>query len=336
MKKIQKTAVGAALFILILCAASSACKKEEGSKEGAKKEEGKKKVAFIARTQNDSFAAWLANAMKEEAAKTGTVTVDVMDGQDSDEKINSFIENSISNRYAVIIAQPQNTEAQKPAAEAAVKANIPFITVNLRIPGMETVSHSVDASPYEQGAVNARYALDLIPQGARVVILNGPADHPHSNFRREAWQKEFLDKRPDVTVLAENYANWKKDEAMRLMEDWVQTHGQNGKIDAVLSMNDNMASGAIEAVKGNAQYADMLVFGVDGTAEAALLIQEGKMTSTSFQNAYLLAETSMKIVGDIVAGNDRGFVNIDIECPLITKENVQFLIDTHKRAGALQ
>ena len=322
MKKIKKT-VGAVFLILAACFALFACKKDDG----------KKKIAFIARTQNDSFAAWLANAMKEEAAKLGTVTIDVMDGQDSDEKIKSFIENSVTNQYAVIIAQPQNTEAQKPAAETVVKANIPFITVNLRIPGMEAVSHSVDASPYEQGAVNARYALSLIPEGARVVILNGPADHPHSNFRRQAWQNEFLDKRPDITVLAENYANWKKDEAMRFMEDWVQTHG---RIDAVLSMNDNMASGAIAAVKGNPLYDTMLVFGVDGTAEAALLIQEGRMTSTSFQNAYLLAETSMKIVAGIVAGKNEGFVNEDIECPLITKENVQSLIDTHKRAGALK
>jgi inositol transport system substrate-binding protein len=319
----MKNTVKALLVIIACLSVFAACRKDDG----------KKKIAFIARTQNDSFAAWLANAMKEEAAKLTNVTIDVMDGQDSDEKINSFIETSIGNGYDVIIAQPQNTEAQKPAAEAAVKAKIPFITVNLRIPGMEGVSHSVDASPYEQGAVNARYALNLIPQGAKVVILNGPADHPHSNFRRDAWQKEFLEKRPDITVLAENYANWKKDEAMKLMEDWVQTYGQ---IDAVISMNDNMASGAIEAVKGNPQYANMLVFGVDGTAEAALLIQEGKMTSTSFQNAYQLAETSVGIVQKILDGSIQGFENIDIECPLITKDNVQALIDTHKRAGALK
>jgi inositol transport system substrate-binding protein len=293
-----------ALIVLTCLTLTLGCKKKEGATDG------KKRVAFIARTQNDSFAAWLANAMKEEAAKYGNISIDVMDGQDSDEKINSFIETSITNKYDVIVAQPQNTEAQYPAAMAVVNAKIPFLTVNLRIPNMDKISNSVDASPYEQGAVNARYALKLIPQNARVVILDGPADHPHSQMRREAWQKEFVDKRPDVTVLAEQYANWKKDEAMRYMEDWVQTYG---KIDAVLSMNDNMATGAIEAVKGNPVYADMFVFGVDGTAEAALLIQEGSMTSTSFQNAYQLAEESMKIVSRIIDGTAQGFENIDID-----------------------
>lgn len=52
---------------------------------------------------------------------------------------------------------------------------------------------------------------------------------------------------------------------MALMEDWTTAHG---KIDAVISMNDNMAAGALEVVKGNPTYKDMLVYGVDGTAEA--------------------------------------------------------------------
>jgi inositol transport system substrate-binding protein len=293
----------------------------------------KKKIAYIARTQGDAFAAWLANAMKEEAAKYPDIQIDIMDGQSSDERVNAFIENSISNRYDVIVVQPNNAEAQKPYAQRAVAAKIPFVTVNLRIPGMNESSNSIDADPYEQGAVNARPALNQIPQNAKVVVLNGPSGHMHSSERRRAWQQEFFDKRPDVQILGEQFANWNKDEAMRYMEDWVQAHDH---IDAVISMNDNMATGAIEVVKNNPKYSDLLVYGVDGTAEAALLIQEGKMTSTSFQNAYLLAETTMKVVNTILSGTAKGLVNIDIECPLITKTNVQSLIDTHKRAGALK
>jgi inositol transport system substrate-binding protein len=254
------------------------------------------------------------------------------DGRSNDQQIADFVDNGIANKYDVILLQPQNTEAQRPPAERAVKAGIPLVTVNLRIPGMEKVSHSVDASPYEQGGVCARLGVKQIPQGARVVVLNGPAAHPHSNERRRAWQEIFFDTRPDVVKLAEDYANWNKDEGMKLMEDWVQAYG---KIDAVIAMNDNMATGAIEVIKNNPAYNDLLVYGVDGTAEAALLIREGKMTATSFQNAYALAENSMKIINAIIDGSQNGFSNIDIDCPLITKDNVQSLIDTHKRAGTL-
>jgi inositol transport system substrate-binding protein len=111
---------------------------------------------------------------------------------------------------------------------------------------MENTSHSVDASPCEQGAVNARAVLSQIPQNARVVVPNGSAAHPHSNERRRAWKQEFFDKRPDVQIVSKEYANWNKVKAMRYMEDWVQA---NDRIDAVCSMNDNMATGAIEVIK---------------------------------------------------------------------------------------
>jgi inositol transport system substrate-binding protein len=299
---------------------------------GGGKDSGKKRVIFIARTLGDTFPAWMRAALEDEVKKYPNIALTSVDGQGKDQQIADFVDNAITNKYDVILLQPQNTEAQRPPAERAVKAGIPLVTVNLRIPGMENVSHSVDANPFDQGGVCAKFAVSQIPQNARVVVLNGPAAHPHSNERRRAWKELFFDKRPDVKILAEDYANWNKDEAMKLMEDWVQAHG---KIDAVISMNDNMATGAIEVIKNNPAYANLLVYGVDGTAEAALLIQQGKMTATSFQNAYRLMEESMKIINDILSGTQKGFTNIDIDCPLITKDNVQSLIDTHKRAGAL-
>jgi inositol transport system substrate-binding protein len=296
------------------------------------KDSGKKRVIFIARTLGDTFPAWLRSALEEEIKKYPNAALTSQDGRGNDQQIADFVDNAITNKYDVILLQPQNTEAQRPPAERAVQAGIPLVTVNLRIPGMENVSHSVDASPYDQGGICAKLGVTQIPQGARVVVLNGPAAHPHSNERRRAWQEIFFDQRPDVVKLAEDYANWNKDEAMKLMEDWVQAYGQ---IDAVISMNDNMATGSIEVIKNNPAYDNLLVYGVDGTAEAALLIQEGKMTATSFQNAYSLAENSMSIINAILSGTQRGFTNVDIECPLITQDNVQSLIDTHKRAGAL-
>ncbi len=121
----------------------------------------------------------------------------------------------------------------------------------------------MDANPYEQAAVNARAALEQIPQNANVVVLNGPPGNFHADARRESWQKEFFDKRPDVTIVGEQIANWNKDEAMSLMEDWVQA---NDRIDAIISMNDNMCAGALEVVKGDDRFANILSYGVDGTA----------------------------------------------------------------------
>lgn len=288
------------------------------------------RVAYIARAQSDSFAAWLANAVKAEAEKYDNITLDVFDGEADDEKENAMIENAIINKYNCIIVQPNNGEAQRPYVEKIVKAGIVAITTNARIDGIEGAS-SVDADPYMQAKVNCELALKQIPQNAKVVVLNGPPGNFHADERRKAWQVEFFDKRPDVTIVGEQIANWNKDEAMQYMEDWVQA---NDRIDAVVSMNDNMAAGSLEVVKGKPKFDNLLVYGVDGTAEACLLIQEGSMTSTCMQSAYDLAELLLDTANQLLTGQKEQ-IDTDIGNPLITGENVDEFIEILKKAGAL-
>ncbi|NMB27589.1 MAG: sugar ABC transporter substrate-binding protein [Tissierellia bacterium] len=303
------------------------------SKPADNKGEGEEafRVAYIARAQADSFAAWLANAVMEEAEKYDNIELDVFDGQASDDTENSLIENAISNKYDAIIIQPNNGEAQRPYAEKAVEAGIVTITTNARIDNLEGAS-SVDADPYMQAKVNADLAVEQVPENGNVVVLKGPPGNFHADERYKCWEEEFFAKRPDVTIVGNEIANWNKDEAMDYMETWVQA---NDRIDAIISMNDNMAAGAIEVIKDNPAFENILAYGVDGTAEATLLIEEGLMTSTSLQSAYDLAEALLDTVNKLLTGEEEQ-IDIDIDCPLITKDNVQEYIEMHKKAGAIK
>ncbi|MGI6777863.1 MAG: sugar ABC transporter substrate-binding protein [Acetivibrionales bacterium] len=304
----------------------------QGQSAGKSGGEGGKtyKVAYIARAQADSFAAWLANSIVEEAEKYPDISIDVFDGQASDDTENTLIETAITKKYDAIIIQPNNGEAQRPYAEKSVAAGIITITTNARISGIEGAS-SVDADPYKQAAVNAVEAVKQVPQNANVVVLNGPPGNFHADARRESWQKEFFDKRPDVKIVGEEIANWNKDEAMAYMETWIQA---NDKIDAIISMNDNMCAGALEVIKDNPKYKGILAYGVDGTAEACLLIEQGLMTSTCLQSAYDLAESLLDTSHKLLTGQEKQ-IDTDIDCPLVNKDNVQQYIEMHKKAGAL-
>ena len=295
-----------------------------------KKDDGTYRVAYIARAQSDSFAAWLANEMIAAAEKYPDIQLEVFDGQADDAKENAAIENAIANGFDAIIVQPNNGEAQRPYVEQIVDAGIIAITTNSRIDGIEGAS-SVDANPYVQAQVNAELALTQVPQNGRVVVINGPSGNFHADERRVAWQECFFDKRPDVTILAEDFANWNKDEAMQLMEDWTIAYGD---IDAIISTNDNMAAGALEVVKDNPAYADILAYGVDGTAEACLLIQEGRMTSTCLQSAIDLAELNMDTVHKLLTG-EATQIDTDIEEVLITKENADEYVEMYRSRGII-
>ena len=317
------------VLLSIVLLSMHGCNKTE-KKSSSVDTAGKIRVAYIARAQADSFAAWLANSIKEEARKYPNIIVDIFDGQANDDVENSLIENAIINKYDVIIIQPNNGEAQRPYAEKVVAAGIICITTNARIAGIAGAS-SVDADPYKQAAVNAVAALTQIPQGANVVVLNGPPGNFHADERRRSWKIEFFDKRPDVKIVGEQIANWNKDEALSFMETWIQA---NNRIDAVISMNDNMAAGALEAVKGNPKFNNLLVYGVDGTAEACLLIKEGKMTSTCMQSAYDLSEKILDTVNKLV-NKEATQIDTDIDNPLVTKDNVDQYIEMYKKTGAI-
>ncbi|MGM1018617.1 MAG: sugar ABC transporter substrate-binding protein [Actinomycetota bacterium] len=297
---------------------------------GEREQKDEYRVAYIARAQADSFAAWLANEMQEEAGNYDDITLEVFDGQADDEIENTMIENAIANQFDAIIIQANNAEAQRPYIQQAVDAGIVTITTNPRVEDIDGAS-SVDANPYDQGAIVAQHALELLPEDANVVVLNGPAGNFHSTARRDAWEEEFFAQRPDTTIVAEDIANWNKDEALTLMEDWSLS---NSDIDAIISMNDNMASGALEAVKSKSGFEDILAFGVDGTPEATLLIEDGAMTATSLQNAAELAELNLKAVHDLLTGAEDE-VNVDVGNPLITQENAQEYIDLYREAGLI-
>ncbi|MGD1821349.1 MAG: sugar ABC transporter substrate-binding protein [Pleomorphochaeta sp.] len=316
------------LAILLSCVSLSMVFANGASEE----KEDVYKVAYIARAQADSFAAWLANSIKAEAEKYPNIEVSVFDGQASDDIENSMIENAITNQFDAIIIQPNNGESQRPYAEKVVDAGIICITTNARISGIDGAS-SVDADPYEQAAVNARVAVTQIPENANVVVLQGPPGNFHADQRRISWEKEFFEKRSDVTIVGEQIANWNKDEAMAHMEDWVQA---NDKIDAIIAMNDNMCAGALEVVKDMDEYNDILSYGVDGTAEACLLIKEGKMTSTCLQSAFDLASNLLATVNTLLTEDDAQQIDIDIDCPLVNADNVDEYIAMYKEVGFIK
>lgn len=325
-KKIVSVVLCAALVGTMLagCATGGDKGKAGDAKDGYK-------VAYIARAQSDSFAAWLANEMLTAAEEYDDITLDVFDGQADDEKENAAIENAITSGYDAIIVQPNNGEAQRPYVEKIVEAGIIAITTNARIDGIEGAS-SVDADPYEQAAVNAKLAFEQIPENAKVVVLNGPSGNFHADKRREAWQKEFFDKRSDVKIVGEQIANWNKDEAVQYMEDWIIS---NNQIDAIISMNDNMAAGALEVVAGKKELKDILSYGVDGTAEACLLIEEGKLTATCLQSAIDLAALNLETVHKLLTGEEEQ-IDTDIAAPLITKENVAEYVEMYKERGQIE
>jgi inositol transport system substrate-binding protein len=306
-----------------------------------------KRVCFVARASADTFAAWLTSEMKSEAENYG-FELTCVSGEGDDNTENGLLEDCITKQYDLVIVQSNNNAAQAPYVQKLIDAGIPVITTNPTthqsdLDGSDDDSvmagtGTVDADPVAQAAVSAKRAVEEVPENANVVVLRGPSGNYHAEKRREAWDTYFFSQRPDVTILYEDYANWNSDEAMTLMENWVQagTH-----IDAIISMNDNMAAGAIEAVRNNTEYVKdgeptFLAYGVDGTAQGCLLIKEGLLTSTALQSAIDIAKLNMSYANKVLAGEmSVTDVNDYVDAPEIDADNVDEYIQMYIDNGEI-
>jgi inositol transport system substrate-binding protein len=289
------------------------------------------RVAYIARTQGDSFASWLLESAKAVAKKYPDLKMDFFDGQNNNDLIRTHMENAITNKYDAILLHPNDPEAQVAPAHEALDAGLVVVAVNTIINSKRVPM--VDANPYEQGAVNARYALKTVPKGVKAVVLLGPAGNRHSIERHDAWKKEFFAKRPDVKILDTQIGNWNKEEGMKLMEDWIQAYGDD--IGMIVAMNDNMVLGALEAYKGSSKKLP-LAYGVDGTADAALAINEGRLVTTSLQSAYDLGDLSVQMVRDYLTKKKTKPELVIVPNPVYTKENVEGLLKIHRDRGLIK
>lgn len=345
--------IGAMLLAAVMTVSLAACggggkgDSKDGSSSSSSSD--KKRVCFVARASADTFAAWLTTEMKNEAKNYDNIELTCVSGEGDDNKENGLLEDCVTKNYDLVIVQSNNNGAQAPYVQQLVDAGIPVITTNPTthqsdLDGSDDDSvmegtGTVDADPIAQAKVSADRAVEEVPKNANVVVLNGPSGNFHADKRREAWTKYFFDKRPDVKILYEDYANWNSDEALTLMESWVQsgTH-----IDAIISMNDNMAAGAIEAIRDDKEYiaADgtpsFLAYGVDGTAQGCLLIKEGLLTSTALQSAADLAKKNMEYADKVVSGEMKVTdVNDYVDAPEINKDNVQKYIQMYIDNGEI-
>lgn len=307
-----------------------------------------KRVCFVARASADTFAAWLTSELKKTADTYDNIDLTCVSGEADDNTENGLLEDCITKNYDLVIVQSNNNAAQAPYVKNLVDAGISVITTNPTthqsdLDGSDDNSvmegtGTVDADPMEQAKVGADRAVEEIPENANVVILRGPSGNYHAEKRREAWDTYFFSKRSDVTILYEDYANWNSDEALTLMESWVQS----GKhIDAIISMNDNMAAGAIEAIRENSDYvadgkAKFLAYGVDGTAQGCLLIKEGLLTCTALQSAADLAAKNMEYADKVLKGEMKVTeVNDFVDAPEINAENVEEYIQMYVDNGEI-
>ena len=175
-----------------------------------------------------------------------------------------------------------DTDAAGPMTAAATGREHP---ARLRQP--PPVRPADDGVPYVgsdslyAGTVEMQELAELAGGKGNVVILIGDPANEAAVLRTQGC-KDVVAENPGMKVTKEQSGNWYREEGLAIMENWIQS---GDPIDVVCANNDEMALGAIEALKNADMLDDVLVGGVDATADALAAMQAGELEVTVFQDA---------------------------------------------------
>lgn len=209
----------------------------------------------------------------------------MMDAQENYEKQISQVENFIAHKVDLILLNPCSYEHLDPAVEAAQNADIPIITIITRIKNQDQCIAFVGSDHKESATLEFELAAEKLNNKGKIVILQGTVGIEAQLLRSEGY-KERLAAYPDIEVAAEQPAFWQRDEAYMIVENWIY----NGlEFDAILSQNDYMALGALDAVRAAGKEDEIIVLGIDGDSNAISAVENGQLTGTIYMDAYTQA-----------------------------------------------
>ncbi|MFC0245546.1 substrate-binding domain-containing protein [Falsochrobactrum ovis] len=263
--------------------------------------EEKLKIGAAPYGLNAEFMQIWSEALKEHpAVKNGEVTLTIFDGRYDALVQQEQFNTMVTQQFDAIIFVPIDVEAGATAVQAAADANIPVVGSNTRV-NSDLLAAYVGSDDVESGYMEAKNVLDKIGCKGNVVILEGPIGQSAQVSRLEGNMKALAEC-PEVKVLEQQTANWSRAEAQTLMENWLTAH--QGQINGVIGQNDEMALGAIEAIKSaGLKVEDFAIAGIDGVTDALNAVKDGSMTSI-LQDARAQAQGAMDLAIFHAKGGD--------------------------------
>lgn len=193
---------------------------------------------------------------------------------------NSQIEEMIAQGAQVLIVAPENSDGLKPALAQAKAKHIPVLTIDRTATGTACSDFIgfLGSDFYHQAQIAADDLGGATNGTANVAILLGSSGNDVTTDRTNGFEAEIKAKYPKLKVVAQQTANFDETTGQSVMEQLLQS---NPNINAVYAENDEMALGAIQAIKsaGKTPGTDIKIVSIDGTQQCVQDVASGAMVA---------------------------------------------------------
>ncbi|EAU47961.1 MULTISPECIES: D-ribose ABC transporter substrate-binding protein [Salipiger] len=233
----------------------------------------------------------------------------------------NLVDTAITNQAKAIILDPANADGSVGAVKKAVEAGIPVFIVNAEINQSGLAKAQLVSNNAQGAALGAMAWVEAIGgEGSYVELFGAPSDN-NAQTRSNGFET-VLTQYPDLEKKAQEVANWDRTQGYSKMQSMLQA---NPDIKGVISGNDEMALGAIAALKEAGQLEGMVVGGFDGSPDAVDAVKAGELTYTVLQPVAIFAEEAVRQAdhfitnGELMVAEEKQL----FDCMLIDESNVE-------------
>ncbi|PLU03413.1 rhizopine-binding protein [Sinorhizobium medicae] len=277
----------------------------------------------IARSDS-AFLTILRNGMQGQAAKLDGVTVQVEDAQNDTSRQLDQVQNFVSSGVDAIIAVAVDGDGTPALTKIATDAGIPIVYANhppADVDKLPATAAFVGSNEIDSGTLETKEVCRLLGGKGAAYVLMGPLNNHSSLIRtKDIHDVIATDECKGMSVIEEQSANWDRLEAANIMTNWLST---GREFDAVIANNDEMAIGAIQAMKAaGIDMSKVVVGGIDATPDGLAAMAAGDLDVTVFQNAIAQGAAAMD-AAVALARDQKTERQIWVPFELVTPENMK-------------
>ena len=257
----------------------------------------------VTMANSENFLAVLRNGMKAYAEAKSGVTLQFTDAENDPSAQLNQVQSLISQHVDALIVNPVDTDTTPKITRLAVAGGIPLVYVN-RMPADKTLPPKVSfvgSNEVESGTLEMKEVCRQMGGKGNILVMMGRLGDQAARQRTKDIE-DVISRSPcdGIKIVQKQTANWLRVDASDLMSNWLSA---GFKWDAIVANNDEMAIGAIQALKATGKFdKKTIVAGIDGTQDALASMKNGDMKLTVFQDAFGQGRGAVDTALKLIAG----------------------------------
>lgn len=314
--KNRQRLTAALLLLCVLCG----CGVQRDSQQ---KEKDSLKIGVSVYDQYDTFMAEVISQLQSYARQREKdwgipVNLDIRNAEQSQIFQNSHMDDFIEDGCDVVCINLVDRTDASSVIEKAKSSDVPVIFYNRELVKEDLERweklYYVGADAFESGRMQGEILVDQCRKDfssidkngdgvLQYIMLEGEAGHNDSMSRSMSVIQEITENGYTVEKLADEIANWNRDQAASKMSSFLELYGS--RIEVILANNDDMALGAVDALHDQGMEAGSsewpVILGVDGTAVGMKAVENGELLGTVINDAKGQAQGMLELARAITA-----------------------------------